>query len=197
MEEAQTLVREARQAAGLSLRELARLAEVSFTTIRRIEAGETEPTLGTLRRILDAAGCRLRIAAEPSDESRPALGDLAEAMTHTPAGDRPDWTRLRAFLDYAARHPNEIARAITSRPHPTSRLMDALLAGIAEKLADDNQLPRPGWTHTAPKMRPEWTPPGTPRMRDQYRESAPRQLLERGLLIDESSLWRDRATVGV
>jgi hypothetical protein len=75
--------------------------------------------------------------------------------------------------------------------------MDALLAGIAEKLADDNQLPRPGWTHTAPKMRPEWTPPGTPRMRDQYRESAPRQLLERGLLIDESSLWRDRATVGV
>lgn len=197
MEEARTLVAEARHSAGLSLRELARLAGVSFTTIRRIEVGETEPTLGTLRRILEAAGCRLRIEAEHSHESRPALGDLATAMTQTPAGDRPDLTRLRAFLDYLARHPNEISRAITPRPHPASRLMDALLAGIAEKLADDNRLPRPGWTRTAPKMRPEWTPPGTPRMRDTYRQRAPRQLLERGVLIDESSLWRDRATVGV
>ena len=67
MEEAQTLVAEARRAAGLSLRELARLAGVSFTTISRIEAAEMDPTLGTLRRILEAAGSGL----PPSGLRRP------------------------------------------------------------------------------------------------------------------------------
>jgi transcriptional regulator with XRE-family HTH domain len=196
MEEARTLVREARRAAALSLRELARLAGVSFTTISRIEAGETDPTLGTLRRILSAAGRTLRLDTEPSGEQRPALRDLVSAVTSTPVGERPDWTRLRAFVDYLDRHPEETERAITPRPHSTSRLMDALLAGMAEKLADDKRLPRPGWTHTAPKMRPDWTPPGTPKMRDKRRLHAPPQLLDRGLIIDESSLWRDKASVG-
>jgi transcriptional regulator with XRE-family HTH domain len=197
MEEARTLVAEARRAAGLSLRELARLAGVSFTTISRIEAGEMDPTLGTLDRILKAAGRKLEFTTEPSPEPRPALSDLASATTQAPSGERPDWTRLRALLDYLARHPDEIPRAITPRPRPRSRLMDALLAAIAEKLADDHALSRPGWTRTAPKMKPEWAPPATPRMRDEYRQRTPRQLLERGFLIDESSLWRDKATVGV
>jgi hypothetical protein len=75
-------------------------------------------------------------------------------------------------------------------------LTKALLAGIAEKLADDHGLVRPGWTWTAPKMSPEWELPGTPRMRAERRAHAPKQLLDRGLVIDESSLWRDRESVG-
>jgi transcriptional regulator with XRE-family HTH domain len=197
MEEARMLVSEARRTAGLSIRELARLAGVSFTTITRIESGGIDPTLGMLRRVLEAAGRTLRLAAEPSSRPRRALADLASAVTRTPAGERPDWTRLRAFLDYLTMHPEEIPRAITPRPHTSSRLMDALLAGIAEKLADDGGLPRPGWTRTAPKVKPEWAAPGTPRMREEQRQHAPRQLLDRGLVIDERSLWRDRETVGV
>lgn len=196
MEEARTLVAEARHTAGLSVRELARLADVSFTTISRIESGKTDPTLGTLRRILEGAGRTLRLAAEPAPRPRRALADLASAVTRTTSGERPDWTRLRAFLDYLAMHPDEVPRAITPRPHTSSRLMDALLAGIAEKLADDRGLPRPGWTRTAPKIKPEWATPGTPRMREEQRQHAPRQLLDRGLIIDERSLWRDRETVG-
>jgi hypothetical protein len=94
-------------------------------------------------------------------------------------------------------HPDETAAAIDPQPHTQSRLMRALLAGMAEKLADDNGLRRPGWTWTAPKMTPEWEAPGTPRMRAKRRASTPRQLLNRGLVIDESSLWRDRNSVGV
>lgn len=196
METAQTLVAQARDAAGLSLRELARLAGVSFTTISRIEAGVVDPTLGMLRRIVEAAGCQLMVTAVRSSETRPSLSQLASAIATTPSGERPDWTRVRAFLDFLARHPDEIEHAITVRPQPTSRLMHALLAGIAEKLADDNGIARPGWTHTAPRMRPDWTAPGTPRMRAEYRHRAPHQLLDRGIVIDESSLWRDKATVG-
>lgn len=197
MEGARTLVAEARRAAGLSIRELARLADLSFTTISRIESGESDPTLGTLRRILEAAGYTLRLAAEPRPRPRRALADLASAVSRTPAGERPNWTPLRGFLDYLATHPDEIPQAIIPRPHTSSRLMDALLAGIAEKLADDRGLPRPGWTRTAPKIKPEWAMPGTARMREQRRQRAPRQLLDRGLVIDERSLWRDQETVGV
>ncbi|MBV9097637.1 MAG: helix-turn-helix transcriptional regulator, partial [Frankiaceae bacterium] len=113
---AHALVAQARRDAGLSVRELARLADVSFTTISRIETGAMDPTVGTLHRILDAAGRELLLAAEPSRQPRPALADLADAFTDTPSGKRPDWTRLRAFLDYLARHPDDVARAITARP---------------------------------------------------------------------------------
>jgi transcriptional regulator with XRE-family HTH domain len=197
MESARTLVSEARQAAGLSLRELARIAGVSFTTISRIENGESDPTVEMLRRILSAAGQTLEMTTEPTPRARPSLARLADAVTVTPAGERPDWTQLRAFTDYLARHPNETSQAITQQPHAASRLMRTLLAGIAEKLADDHGLPRPGWTWTAPKMNPEWELPGTPRMRAERRAHTPRQLLDRGLVIDESSLWRARETAGV
>jgi hypothetical protein len=150
-----------------------------------------------LRRILAAAGRTLEMTAEPTCSARPTLAELAGAVIVNPAGEQPDWTRLRAFTDYLARNPIETSQAITQQPHTASRLMKTLLAGIAEKLADDHGLPRPGWTWTAPKMNPEWELPGTPRMRAERRAHTPKQLLDRGLVIDESSLWRDRETVGV
>lgn len=197
MSEARTLVLEARRDAELSVRELARLAGVSFTTISRIESGDVDPTVGMLRRIVEATGRTLRITAEPAAQPRRSLADLAFATTASQSAERPDWTRLRAFLDYLALHPEEVPRAITARPHARSPLMNALLAGIAEKLADDHGLPRPGWTRTVAKMRPEWSAPGTPATQAAQRRNAPRQLLERGLMIDEQSLWRNRRTVGV
>jgi transcriptional regulator with XRE-family HTH domain len=197
MEEAQSVVAEARAASGLSIRELASLAGVSFTTVARIESGDVDPGVRTLRKILSAAGLDLRLTTEPSKSRRATLASLADAVTTGPTGERPDWTRLRALLDRLALEPEQVQAAITPRPHPRSHLMDALLAGIAEKLADDYGLPRPGWTRNAPKMRPEWVAPGTPRMHAEFRRRAPKQLLERGLVIDEQSLWRDRSTVGV
>lgn len=195
MKEAQTLVAEARKTAALSLRELARLAGVSFTTIRRVEAGDMDPTVGMLRRILAAAGEDLEMTTRPADRPRPSLAALANACTTGAAGERPDWTALRALIDYLALHPDETAAAIAQQPHAKSRLMRALLAGIAEKLADDHDLGRPGWTWTAPKMTPDWELPGTPRMRADRRAHAPRQLLDRGIVVDGATLWRDRATL--
>ena len=196
VKDASSLVAEARASAGLSLRELGRLADVAFTTIRRVEAGEMDPTVGMLRRILAAAGEDLVMTTTPASVTRVSLAALADRYIEGPAGERPDWTALRAFLDYLALHPDETASAVAAQPHSESRLMRALLAGIAEKIADDNGLPRPGWTWTVPKMTPDWELPGTPRMRAQRRAHAPRQLLDRGVVIDEASLWRDRATVG-
>lgn len=128
----------------------------------------------------------------PIESQPPTLADLADASTQTALGERPDWTRLRGTLDYLARHPDDIPRAIAARPQTQSRLMNALLAGIAEKLADDHRLHRPGWTRHAPKIKT-----GSPRLREQHRAHASPQFLDRGIVIEEQSLFRDPKTVSV
>ena len=70
-------------------------------------------------------------------------------------------------------------------------------AGIADKLADDARLPRPTWTKRTARLKYEWSAPGTPAMLAARRAATPPQLKERGLVLDEASLWRHRACVGV
>lgn len=51
-------IRAARQAAGLSIEELAHRAEISYTTLSNIERGKRHPnhaTLAAIRRALEAA----------------------------------------------------------------------------------------------------------------------------------------------
>lgn len=52
-------VREWRQRRGLSLRDLAKQAGVSFTTVYRIEAGAISPTVAMLERLASALDVRV------------------------------------------------------------------------------------------------------------------------------------------
>jgi transcriptional regulator with XRE-family HTH domain len=198
MESPADLVRNARESAGLSARALAKLAQVPSSTVLRVESGKVDPTYGMLRRLLDAAGwdLRLRSTRRPSSRRGPALAELADAWVESP-DEHPDWTRFRSFLDDLALHPNHVEAAIIRRPAKSqSPVLDTLLAGIAEKLADDAGIGRPAWTRRTPCLSEEWSPFGTPRLMAMWRDAAPRQLLDRGLVIDEPSLWRDPETVG-
>jgi hypothetical protein len=83
------------------------------------------------------------------------------------------------------------------KPAPSgSALLDTLLAGIAEKTCDDAGLHRPTCARRVPGLPEGWATPGTPAMQEAIRAATPRQLAERGLSIDERSLWREPATVG-
>jgi transcriptional regulator with XRE-family HTH domain len=198
MEGPAELVREARQSAGLSARALARLAQVPSSTVLRIESGKVDPTFGMLRRLLEAAGqdLRLRSTRRPLSQRGPLLAELADAWVQSP-DEHPDWTKLRAFVDDLSLHPDRVETAIIRRPTKSpSPVLDTLLAGIAEKLADDAGIGRPAWTRRVPSLSEEWSPFGSPRMRAMWRSAAPPQLLDRGLVIDEPSLWRDPETVG-
>ena len=151
-----------------------------------------DPTIGMLRRLLAAAGSELTLDASYRQQG-PELAVLADAWTRTTHGDRPDWTRLRALLDELLAHPALIEAAIARRPSPSgSAVMDALLAGIADKLADDAQLPRPAWTRRGRRLRQPWLTPGTPKQRAYQIEHTPPQLRERNVIVDAESLWRDR-----
>jgi transcriptional regulator with XRE-family HTH domain len=203
MEEPRDAVRRARTSAGLSVRALAEIAGISPTTVTRIEAGRVDPGWSTLRKVLAAAGeeavlTTRRLPAAPARSSSTTLAGLVDAWQRTARGDTPDWTRLRAVLDVLAQHPERLPDALEPRPKPSgSPMMDALLAGIAEKLADDVRLPRPEWTRRTPRLESEWFAPGSPAMLAARRAATPPQLRERGFVLDEASLWRDRTSVGV
>lgn len=64
------VIRRAREAAGLSKRELARRAGTSPAAIVAYEAGDREPSFRTLRRLVRAAGYDSELV------TRPALGRL-------------------------------------------------------------------------------------------------------------------------
>ena len=186
-----TLIREAREQAGLSLRALADRSDVSFTTISRIEHGHIDPTTGTLRKLLGALGEDLELRRRPAD-SGSELASLAGAWSKDRSGhDQPDWTRLRAFLDHLSRRPELAAAAIRCKPQPSgSEFFDSLLAGIAEKVADDAGLRRPAWTKRVPKLSRTWESIGTPRMKAATAADTPPQLAARRIRIPASSLWR-------
>ena len=190
------LVRRARIDRGLSVRELASRAGVAASTVSRIEAGQVDPGVATLFEIFRAAGICVRW--EVRREASCHLSDLSDAWRRSGAGDRPDWTRLRAFIDYLTRHPDEVADAVDGPPEVSgSLLMDALLAGIAEKLADDVGIGRPAWTARAGRLsEPTFLVPVTPRMRERIRQETPRQLAERGVMVDLATLWRGVSVVG-
>lgn len=190
----------------MSARELAQRAGVSPSTIGRIERGLMDPTLGTIQKLMAATGCELemrsrraRATTTPPRLAPPlALSDLHDAWRGSSEGARPDWTRIRAFLDALAMHPELVESAICQPPRRSrSPMMNALLAGIADKLADDHGLRRPAWTRRAGRLKRRWYTPGTPSMRRTARERAPSQLMARNLAIREDSLWRphSRATV--
>lgn len=100
--DAATAIRTAREAAGLSKRELARRAGTSPAAIVAYESGGREPTVPTLTRICEGANARL-------------------AVTVVPAGGLPDRAtlahRLGQVLDLAEALPQRrVARHLSFPP---------------------------------------------------------------------------------
>ncbi len=183
---AASLLNQARTRAGLSRTGLAARAGVPTSTVSRIESEAMAPTVEMLTRVLAAAGCRLELSFQPM-LSAPRLADLSDAWID----GAPNWTRLRALIDWATQHGDRISEVIADRPAPPSGPMLAgLLASVAEKLADDHGLRRPRWTAAVPRLDQEWTPPGTPRMISRARANTPEQLRARNIALAEHDLWR-------
>ena len=190
-----TILHKARTDAHLSIRTLAGLAGVSASTISRIEAGQIDPTIGMLGRLLDSAGLEMELTTRTP--SGPRLATLVDAWQSSARGTVIDWTRLRAFLDRLALHPEETPAAFRQAPQPSgSELLDNLLAGMAETQCDEYGFPRPAWAARIPAMRKPWVTPGTPRIQEQARAATPPALAARGLTLARTSLWRERRVVG-
>ena len=165
------LLRQARTNAGLSRRALAAKAGVPTSTVSRIEDEHSDPTLSTLDRLVGAAGGRLVVEIADGDQP-PTIAELATAVDRDPGRLKIDWTRLRAFADWAAQHPDALGDAIADPPARTGTPLDAVLAAFAEQLADEHGVERPRWTRAVGALREPWSPPGTPRIRGRARIDA-------------------------
>jgi len=189
------LVRRAREDAGLSRSALAARAGVPTSTVSRIEAGSSDPTLTMLTRLIAAAGYHLSVSVdEPELPRELAIESLTAAYAPGDKVRKVNWARLRGFLDQLAEHGELTAQAIASPPHRTGDAgFDALLAGIAEKLADDAGIPRPRWTRSVPPSPTPWESPGTPARIRRARAQAPAQLAARNIWLATHDLWREAA----
>lgn len=181
---------------GLTVRDLATLAGVAYPTISRIENGHESPRWTTVERILDALGVTLGVNG-PSRLDLSRLADLSDAWAVTPGGsEQPDWTRLRAFADHLSLRPAHTGALIADRPLPSGSLfIDNLLAGIAEKSADDAGIRRPAWTAACPPLRRRWEAPGTPRMQRENQQATPPQFKARCITLPASAVWREHRLV--
>jgi transcriptional regulator with XRE-family HTH domain len=72
-------LREARRRSGLTQSALAQRAGTSQATLSAYERGRKEPSLGTLDRILKAAGARLVVEPAATPVIRPARAQLERA----------------------------------------------------------------------------------------------------------------------
>jgi transcriptional regulator with XRE-family HTH domain len=187
-----TLVRRARERAGLSRRALAARAGVPTSTVSRVEDGESDPTITMLQRLLAAAGSRLLIEIA-DDGSGPSLAALSTAADTTSGRLRVDWTRLRGFADWAASHPIELPAALADPPARTGTALDAILASFAEQLALDHGIAVPRWTRSVAALASEWSAPATPRMRAEAKASTPEAFRRRNIVLSRSALFRRAA----
>ena len=186
------ILRGARTNAGLSRRALAAKAGVPTSTVSRIEDGESDPTLTMLGRLVQAAGNSLVVESRPR-EDRLTLAELATAFDEDAGRLKIDWTRLRAFVDRVEQHPEDLAEAIADPPASTLPLLNAILAALAEQLADEHDIERPRWTRAFGRLEEPWSPPSTPRMRAAFEESTPEAFRRRNLVLSRSALFRSVA----
>jgi transcriptional regulator with XRE-family HTH domain len=96
---AATLIRSARERAGLSKRELARRARTSPAALVTYEHGTRDPTVGTLLRIVHAAGADadVRVAARRGPDPAVAGRRLEQVLELADALPRRRAKRALAF----------------------------------------------------------------------------------------------------
>lgn len=142
------LVQQSRRSAGLSLRELARRAQVPVSTIHRIERGMMNPTIGMLDQI--AAGLGAKVTIEfPPDPRRGVAAWVYEASR----SDDPRWrVRLAAQMvsSIVQASPPERLEMLATEPASFDDLRwDGFAVALAEHLALLGDVPAPAWTHAS------------------------------------------------
>ncbi len=98
------LVRQVRESAALSQRELAARAETSQSVVARIESGQASPTWDTLSRLLAAADLAPWIIAEPAAIVAPEwLADVDRIRALSPEARLQEVANLSAFATLAVK----------------------------------------------------------------------------------------------
>jgi transcriptional regulator with XRE-family HTH domain len=186
MTRASLVLRQARRAAGLSQRELARRAGTSSATLSRYESGAISPTVATLDRLLRSCLPRRRRWA--------SLRELGPALAERLAdeGSRSAWRLVSEFLDdsRAADLP-ELLLSCRERPDETGDpRVDAVLAALAEHLCAERGSAPPRWTQEWRECAPWWFVADHPGFIATALRESPISFARRGIFITLGALER-------
>lgn len=98
------IIRQARNQAGLSQRDLARRAHSAQSVIARIELGTTSPTMATIARLLRAAGFELATELRPRTVlDRQLLDDVPRILRLSPNDRLREVANINRFAAHAKR----------------------------------------------------------------------------------------------
>ena len=156
-----TLIRDARQAAGITQLELASRAGTAQPAVAAYESGARTPNLATLGRLLGGCEHDVEVLARPRMRRGAAsLAELGQTIGEDLEQDRErDALRLLfGFVDdfRGSSRPGRIA-LLRDEPHPTGDArFDAALAGVAEFFAAEAAIPAPAWVNGPARFVEPW-----------------------------------------
>jgi hypothetical protein len=114
----------------------------------------------------------------------------AKILFREPSCVTTDWAELKALINYLSEHPEHTSYAIVLQPPPSgNEHFDTLLAGVAEKLADDAGISRPEWCANVKPYIQWWPSAWTPRSVHRAARYTPPQLRARNCVVDKNVLW--------
>jgi transcriptional regulator with XRE-family HTH domain len=144
------LIKQARQAAGITQLQMARLAGTAQPAVAAYESGARIPTIATLERLLNACEHNLEVSMSPrTRRGATSLAQLVPAIAEDLAQDR-ERDALRLLFGFAddfrgSSRPGKIA-LLQDEPPPTGDArFDAALAGTAEFFAREGEVQTPEW----------------------------------------------------
>lgn len=99
--DAATIIKEARELSGLTLRELAARAGTSHGTLAAYEAGRVNPTYATLQRIIESAGLDLavRLTKRVSDDAVDRSFSIEIGLEHLGSGSPGNKTPIEVLIE--------------------------------------------------------------------------------------------------
>jgi len=184
------LLKAARDRARLTQDQMAQLAGTSQSAIAAYEAGDREPSVPVLKRMLGATGHRLVLNIEP-DVAVYRLADLANDISQTDITHTE--SRLRLVFEFLrGAQDDEVPAALLTAVKPESTgddRFDALLGAIAEDLCVHNGVVPPTWALEDSRfLHNAWWVSTLPSARARALVHAPASFRRRGVMIDRSDL---------
>lgn len=184
------LLRQARKQAGLTQKELAHRAATTQSAIAAYEAGDREPTLPVLSRMIHASGNVLELHTRP-DTALYRLTDVAHDISDAlSAGDSVALRYVFEFLRGLSEDRESVPLLVSAEPDPTGDArFDALLAAVAEDACIRAEKMPPEWVFAPERfLGTVWWVSGLPSAKVQALVNTPASFRRRGVMIDRRDL---------
>jgi transcriptional regulator with XRE-family HTH domain len=184
-------LRRRREQAGISHRNLASLAGVSYKTIQLLESGRHDPKISTLQSLASALGYPPRIVERrieslwrlPSD----SVAVVSERIVEEGEDSWKIW--LFNFVD-AFRYSREKKLIETPPVEETPMKIKALLASTVETLCAEMEIPAPSWYSSVPPLEEPWFVSGMESLKAMALVESPVHFRKRNIFVLKNFLER-------